>query len=453
MANTLPVTEQSIAARLERLPVSAWHIRVSTLLGIAIFFDAFNSLALAYVLPVLVGPWHIAPQQIGGLLAIGNAGQAIGALLAGWVAERFGRVRTAQWTIVLFATMSLVCAFAQNYDQLFWFRFVEGIGLGGEVPVAAAYVTEITRADRRGSAYLFYQMIFPVGFVLAAMAGAWIVPRFGWQWMFIIGVVPAVIAAIMRPFCQESPRWLASRGRLAEADQTLTKIEMIVSRNGTKPLAPVLPIAVPTESRQTRWTELFEGRYRSRTLIVWVLWSTSYLLSYGIQTWLPTLYRTVFNVPLQDALNYSLITNVCGLIGTLLCAALIDRLGRRLWFIGAFFLVGLPLFVLWGYGAPTAISVVIGASFCFTWLASICLSIYLYTAEIYPTRMRALGTSWATFWLRIAATIGPLLVGFFLPVFGIGGLFLIFAIVGWLGFIAAFFTIEPRGRVLEEVSP
>ena len=111
-------SERMIAARLERLPISAWHIKVSTVLGIAIFFDAFDSIALAFVLPVLAGAWNIAPQQIGSLIAIGNAGQAIGALGCGVIAERFGRVKTAQWTIVLFAAMSLACAFAQNFDSL-----------------------------------------------------------------------------------------------------------------------------------------------------------------------------------------------------------------------------------------------------------------------------------------------------------------------------------------------
>jgi putative MFS transporter len=445
--------ERMIAARIERLPISGWHITVSTLLGIAIFFDAFDSLALAYVLPVLAGQWHIAPPQIGSLIAIGNAGQAIGALGCGVLAERYGRVTTAQWTIVIFALMSLACAFTTNYDQLFWCRFVQGIGLGGEVPVAAAYVTEITRADRRGSAYLFYQLIFPIGFVIAAFIGAWVVPRYGWEWMFIIGVIPAAIAAVLRPFCQESPRWLASRGRIAEAEKNLDEIEKRVTKNGAITLPPPVPVMSEWGGKRTQWTELFRGRYLSRTLLVWVLWITAYLLSYGIQTWLPTLYRTIYNVPLQTALNYALITNVCGLIGTLICAVLIDRLGRRFWFIGTFFLVGLPLIYLGIEGAESAVTVVIAVSFCFTWLASICLTIYLYTAEIYPTRMRALGTSWATFWLRIAATIGPLMVGYFLPSLGMKGLFLIFGIVGWIGFIAAFFAIEPRGKVLEEISP
>jgi MFS transporter, putative metabolite:H+ symporter len=144
---------------------------------------------------------------------------------------------------------------------------------------------------------------------------------------------------------------------------------------------------------------------------------------------------------------------VCSLIGTIICAILIDRLGRRMWFIGTFFLAGVPLIILWATGAESVIAVVVATSFAFTWLASICLAVYLYTAEIYPTRMRALGTSWATFWLRVAATIGPLMIGFFLPAFGIAGLFLIFGVVAFLGFVASFFAIEPRGRVLEEVSP
>ena len=105
MSDQFVSAERMIAARLERLPISGWHIRVSTLLGIAIFFDAFDLLALAYVLPVLAGQWHIAPPQIGSLIAIGNAGQAIGALGCGIIAERYGRVTTAQWTIVIFALM------------------------------------------------------------------------------------------------------------------------------------------------------------------------------------------------------------------------------------------------------------------------------------------------------------------------------------------------------------
>src|ERR1700756_2380604 len=105
MADALPLNEQSIAARLERLPYSRWHVTVTVVLGIAIFFDSFDSLAIAYVLPVLIPAWHIPPEKIGAIISIANFGQALGALIFGWVAERIGRVTTARITIALFAIM------------------------------------------------------------------------------------------------------------------------------------------------------------------------------------------------------------------------------------------------------------------------------------------------------------------------------------------------------------
>src|SRR4051794_13471458 len=160
MPSAVPLTEQQIVARIERLPYSRWHITVTTFLGVAIFFDSFDSLALAYVLPAIIPAWHIPPEKIGALISIANLGQAIGAFAFGWIAERIGRVPAARMSIALYAVMSLACAFSQNYDQLFWLRFVEGIGLGGEIPVASAYISEILRAQGRGGRFLSYQMIF-----------------------------------------------------------------------------------------------------------------------------------------------------------------------------------------------------------------------------------------------------------------------------------------------------
>jgi putative MFS transporter len=449
----LPVTEQTIAARLERLPYSRWHITVSAFLGVAIFFDSFDSLAIAYVLPVLREQWHIAPQSIGGLISIANLGQALGAFIFGYAAEKIGRTTAARITIALYATMSLVCAFTQNYDQLFWARFVEGIGLGGEIPVASTYISEILRAERRGGSFLSYQMIFPIGLLGAGIAGASVVPNLGWQWMFIIGAVPALVALVLRRYCPESPRWLASKGRLREADAIVSNIERIVSHNFTRPLPPVTEIKTKPAATKTRWHELFEGRYRARTFLVWVLWASSYIVSYGMQGWVPTLYREVYHLDLQTSLNYAIAAPAGSVIGSVICALLIDRTGRRYWFVAAYIFLAAGLIELWVTGADTAVGMLLGYGFCSIWLGSINMSIFLYTAEIYPTRMRAMGVSWASFWLRVAATIGPLIVGYVLPRYHIGGVFLIFSIFAFTGCTAAFFMTETKKRVLEEVSP
>jgi MFS transporter, putative metabolite:H+ symporter len=454
MVGGSPISAQSIAARLERLPVSTWHVKMRVILGTATFFDAFDALAIAYALPVLIPAFNIAPSAIGPLIGIGYAGQALGALFFGWLAERIGRVRTAQITIAIFGLMSLVCAAAGNYDQLFWFRFIQGFGLGGEVPIAAAYISEIARADRRGPFFLFYEIIFPVGLVAVALAGAYLVPRYGWQWLFVIGGLPALVTLAMQFYCPESPRWLAAKGRLAEADAALARIENEISRGGTRPLPPPQVLGVAVESGGTRWTELFAGRYRSRTIVVWALWFCSYLMSYGLATWLPTFYRAEFKASLQQSLNLSLMTAVAGLCGSLLCALLIDRLGRRAWFVGAFVLAGAMLLLLWAIGTADLARVVILTSISFMGIGSINLGLYLYTPEIYPTRMRALGSSWATFWLRTAGVIGPIMVGWLLPRFGVDVVFLAFGLFGTVGAVIAYAgVVESRLKVLEDLSP
>lgn len=454
MSNATPVTPAQIAARIERLPFSPWHVKVRVIMGVATFFDAFDALAIAYVLPVLIPLWKLAPAQIGLLISIGFAGQLVGAILFGWLAERLGRVRVATWTIGIFSVFSLVCALSWDYPSMLAFRFVQGLGLGGQVPIAAAYINEIAKAEKRGRFFLLYEVIFPVGLLAVALVATWVVPNLGWQWMFVIGALPALLATMMRRLLPESPRWLAATGRMDEADRTLRAIEDEISARGAKPL-PALPSSLPAVAAvKASWRDLFSGIYLPRTLAVWVMWFCTYLIVYGISGWLPTIYRTIFKLPLQQALQYSLAATVAGLIGALACAYLIDRTGRRAWFVGAFFAGAVPLFVLWLRGTGNSASdVMIYASLSYAMINTLALGLYLYTPEIYPTRVRAVGSGAATAWLRVASMIGPFMIGAILPNAGLGIVFLVFGIAASVGGAAALFTLETRGRVLEELSP
>src|SRR5436190_22810728 len=215
----------NIVARLERLPTSWWQVQTRIIVGVATFFDAFDALAIATVLPVLVPMWKIAPTQIGLLISAGFLGQLVGALLFGWIGERYGRMPAMIGSIALFAVMSLVCAIAWDYNSLLVFRTIQGIGLGGEVPIAAVYISELTRAQGRGRFVLLYEMVFPIGLVMAALVGLWVVPHLGWQYMFVIGALPAFLALVLRRLLPESPRWLAVHGRNAEAEAAVSLIE------------------------------------------------------------------------------------------------------------------------------------------------------------------------------------------------------------------------------------
>jgi len=447
------LNERLIAARIERLPFTSWQLIVGVIIASAWFFDAVDALAIAYVLPVLNGLWKLAPSQTGMLIAAGYAGQTIGSIVAGSLAERWGRVPVLLMTLLLFSIMSLACAFAWSFDSMLWFRLIQGIGLGGEVPIMITYINEFSRARGRGTFALGVQVLFAFGLTASAFLGSWIVPRFGWQWMFIIGAAPALLALPLRWMVPESARWLASKGRFAEADAVLGRIESIATRSG-KPLPPLPTDLPPARPTPCRFGDLFKGIYLRRTLSTWCLWICCFGLSYSIGTWLPSIYRSVFHLPLQQSLNYGFIQTAATLVGTLITVFTIDLVGRRPMFIIGLLGTALPLLSFAVIDASNPETILVRVCITYFFLSVLVLSLGLYTAEIYANNMRALGSGVAAAWQRSAATAGPLIVGGLLPNFGLNTVFVFFGcLISFAFIIALFFVIETRGRVLEQLSP
>jgi MFS transporter, putative metabolite:H+ symporter len=239
--------------------------------------------------------------------------------------------------------MSLACAFAWDYSSMLTFRFLQGLGLGGEIPIMITYVNEFAKSTGRGRYTLGIQVLFAVGLVASALLGVWVVPTLGWQWVFFIGAVPGLIAIPLRMTLPESPRWLASRGRIEEADRVMRRIEDEITRKTGRPLPPVPTNVPPVRTVPCRFGDLFRGIYLKRTLTVWVLWICSFFISYGISTWLPSIYRTVYGLPLQTSLNYGFIQTGSTLAGTLLCVFIIDLTGRKRLFVLGLLGTSLPL--------------------------------------------------------------------------------------------------------------
>jgi putative MFS transporter len=445
-------TVDNVVARIERLPTSWWHVKIRIIVGVATFFDAFDALAIAAVLPALVPAWKLTPPQIGLLISAGYLGQLIGALLFGWIGERYGRLPAIIGATATFSVMSIGCGLSWDFNSFLVFRTLQGIGLGGEVPVAAVYISELTKAHGRGRFVLLYELVFAIGIVAAGLLGLWIVPTLGWPWMFYIGALPAILALFMQWLIPESPRWLALHGRPAQAETVLSMIERETERSTGAPLPPVRPV-VATLNKPASLSDLFGALYLRRTLVVWVIWFASYFVNYGLVIWLPTIYRTVYKLPLEVSLQYGLITQAVGFLGALTCALCIDFVGRRLWFAMAFAGGCISILLLAMIPDPTAVQVVTYMTAAYFFITTINLGVYLYTPELYPTRVRALGVGTATAWLRFASMIGPNIVGAMIAG-GLPPVFLTFAtMAGVAAIITALFAVETKGRVLEEVSP
>ena len=439
-----------LIARMESVPLSRWHAGPRIVMGSATFFDAFSALSLAFALPVLTGLWHLAPQEVGVLISITYVGQLAGAFLFTWAAEKYGRVPSATVAVAIMAVMSLGCALANGFDALVVCRLVQGIGIGGEMPVAAAYISELAQARGRGRFFLLYEIIFPAGLMATGQVGAWLVPALGWKTIFLVGAAPSCVVAILLARLPESPRWLISKGRIGEAEAIVQKME--ASAGGAGGPAAGVPIDQPFPPAKTHWSEPLSAFYRGRTLIVWSLWACAYFVANSLNNWMPSLYTGVYHLPLRQSLRAASLTNIAQVILVLMAAISIDRVGRRNWTVACFLLCAALLAILGVTGARTALSVVILGTLSYGIIGSTNAVLYLYTPEVYPTRMRAIGTGFATAWLRLASAAGPALVGIVVAHRGIAPVFLLFAGTGVLGALAATRMIETRGRALEAIA-
>jgi putative MFS transporter len=451
---------QDLVARLERMPFSQWHIRARIIVGSATFFDAFNALSLAFVLPVLVRQWSITPAQIGWLIAIGYLGQFAGALVFGALAERYGRIRSVAGATALMSVMSIACAMSGSFASLLTLRLVQGIGVGGEMPVAAVYINELSKAQGRGRFFLLYELIFPIGLMMTGQIGAVLVPALGWQIMFLIGGVPGLIVTALLLRLPESPRWLIAKGRLADAGAVIREIEASspagsgIGDPGSEAQGPTARGIDDRRGRPSgRPSELLSGVYRERTLIVWTLWACAFFITNGLNNWMPTLYSSVYHLSLSQALRAGTLTNVAQVVILLGCAFAIDRTGRRGWTVAGFAAGAALLALLGTFAAQSVTAVIVLVTVSYGIVGSVNAVLYLYTPEIYPTRMRAIGTGAATCWLRLASAAGPVLVGYLIAAQGPGAVFLMFAAAGVIGALAAIGMLETRNRRLEDLAP
>ena len=447
-AEVFPITE--IEARIDRMPFSAWHVRLIGVLGGAHLFDAFDATALAFVLPVLVGLWRLTPAQVGLLISASYAGQLVGAIGAGLLAERVGRLRALQWSLAVMGLASLACAFAPGYSVLMIFRVIQGVGLGGETPLAATYMNETCPSAYRGKMITVIQFLFAIGSVGSAILALFMIPRFGWASMFIVGTAPILVAAVLRALLPESPRWLSASGHDEEARREVAHIEKAVFGRVVPQL--VVPRAgfaahvVP--AKRLRVGILLERPLLQATVSAWVIGFCASIVGYGIIGWMPTIYKTIYHLPLKTSLRFSVITGMTSLLGAIACFLLIDRLGRKrsltvgfagaAVFIGTIAIAGMSLDPFY---------VMILASCALACLGLPLAGIYVYAPELYPTHIRAFGMGVASSWLRLASIVGPAVIGQLLSHGSLRHVYIFLAVSAATGAIGTHFLgVETKHR-------
>jgi putative MFS transporter len=443
-------TTRSLGDRLDDLPFTRKHLKVLTGSGLGWALDAMDVGIISFVIAVLAQQWDLVPAETSLIASIGFVGMAVGASVGGLLADRFGRRQVFAVTLLVYGLATGASALVGGLAALLVLRFLVGLGLGAELPVASTYVSEFAPARIRGRLVVLLEAFWAVGWTASALIGYFVIPASadGWRWAFALGAVPAIYALIVRWGLPESPRWLASRGRDTEAQEVVAQLERSAGRAVEASLT-TRPSAAVTASARERLAALWTPGLRGRTASLWVVWFCVNFSYYGAFIWIPTILVSQ-GYDLVRSFGFTLLITLAQLPGYLVAAWAIEKWGRRATL--AVFLVGSAVSaVLFGTSSGEVMVIVTGMALSFFNLGA-WGALYAVTPETYATPLRATGSGWAAGVGRIASIVAPLTVP---PLLALGGaplLFVVFAAFFLVAVGASFGLADRRGRALEDRS-
>lgn len=370
-----------LAASAESTMGRLWIVVfISSFLGVMI--DGVDMMFLSVVLPQLMVDLHLNKIEAGSLGTISMVGMAVGGVLGGWAADRFGRVRTVAWTMVLFSVGTAVLGLTHNYWQFAVVRFISALGMGAEWGVCMTLVGEFVPTKHRGKVLGVLGAGYSVGYALASLLAGWIVPVYGWRLLFLCSLAPVALALYMRRVIPEPPGW--QERQVAKAgDQDKTKAE---------------------------WQLLLGDPKSRKFFMLWTVTSTFLQFGYyGVSTWLPSYLVTETGVNFKKMTGFMVGTFLAAVVGKVIAGYLADKFGRRLLFalpcLGT--ALALPLIIF--YHSPGNI-VLLLTIFGFLYGAPYGVN-GTYMAESFDVRTRATAVGGSYNMGRVGAALAPVIIG------------------------------------------
>ncbi|CAI9400245.1 MFS transporter [Aestuariimicrobium sp. T2.26MG-19.2B] len=433
--------------RLDRLPFNRRHAKLLVGSGLGWALDAMDVGLISFVMVALAAEWKLSPGQLSWVASIGFVGMAIGASLGGLLADKLGRRQVFAITLLVYGVATGASALAWSLAALIVLRFVVGLGLGAELPVASTLVSEYAPKRIRGRVVVALEAFWAIGWIAAALIGYLVIPNLthGWRWALLVGIVPAAYALVVRFGLPESVRFLESKGRDAEAEAAVRRYEEVSGlRAPSSDRVTEVSVVKPEDfDDRTIWSPGLRGR----TVALWVVWFCINLSYYGAFIWLPSLLVRSGHTVVKS-FEYTVIITLAQLPGYAVAAWLIEVWGRRATL--ATFLAGSAIAAgAFGFADSTAAILVAGCALSFFNLGA-WGALYAVGPELYPTRLRGAGTGAAAAFGRIAAMVAPLSVPVLLARGGTPVVFVVFAAAFVIAAAAALALPEYRNRDLTE---
>jgi MFS transporter, putative metabolite:H+ symporter len=411
----------SVGFRLDRLPLSGFHYRLLGLIAAGMFFDSFDIYIAGAVLAAIIHSGESTLQLNAAFVSATFVGMMTGAWLSGILGDRFGRRFSYQFNLGIYGFASIAAALAPSMYWLIFFRLVMGIGMGAEIVIGYGTLSEFIPAAWRGRFGTILNLLINTSLFLATFLGWLIIPHYGWRWMFAIAGVGALVVWYLRKSMRESPRWLASRGRMEEAEKIVSDIERACGVDPDSALrATDFPMQDATAEKAAHWSDLFSRRLLRRTITGITVLVALFTVNFAFVSWIPTF---------------------------------LVKQGHSKWGIVAFSLIGMVCGIAYPFAQSQAAIIAAGFTItaCIYVLSS--FSVASYVPELFPTELRLRGSGLCNTVGRAVNIVVPYTVAAAFAGFGIVGVVTLIAgtlllqavIVGVLG-------VETKNRSLEEIA-
>ncbi|MFF0267201.1 MFS transporter [Kribbella sp. NPDC004536] len=457
-----PADAVSVVGRvLDAIPFNRAHRLILLMVLLGAFFDVMEENSLGAVGPALKSVWNISTPELAFLQTVTIGAMIIGKVVTGALGDHKGRRFALAFNLAVYCLGALICALAPGYAVLAVGRFVVGVGLGGEIAAGMTMLSELVSTKYRGAVVASLNVgaggfgnVVSFGFaavVLGPLGNFFGGPHNSWRWMFALLVLPALLVLVYRRYLPETPRYLASRGRIDEANGVLTRLANGRLKDRSGPVTPYIQhTGTAPAVEKVRLSEVFRGVLLRRTAALAVIsWMT-----FGAQVTVLVLMPTILveqGYTITKSLAFTMVMNVGSLLGAAAATWAALRLPRRVVITcgaGAACLAALAF----GFLATTpALVLILGALFQF-FVLLLNSTIFAWAPELYPTRVRAFGTAMVAVQGNVAGAFVPIGAGLLLDRAGMVAVFVLIAVMYSVMAVASRFAPETHGLSLEDIN-
>lgn len=363
---------------MEKNNKSVSERKLLSIAGMGWMFDAMDVGMLSFIVVALAQEWNLSSEEIGWIGSINSIGMAVGAFVFGILADRVGRKTVFMITLLLFSIGSGISALVSSLVLFLILRFIIGMGLGGELPVASTLVSESVPAEKRGRVVVLLESFWAGGWLIAALISYFVIPEYGWRIALLLSALPAFYALYLRLHLPDSPKYLS----------------------------------LQKQKRPTIWQNIksvWAKKYRRQTITLWILWFCVVFSYYGMFLWLPSV-MTMKGFSMIKSFQYVLIMTLAQLPGYFTAAWFIEKMGRK--FVLVTYLIGTAISAYFFGNAEELSWLITSGIFLSFFNLGAWGALYAYTPEQYPTSIRGSGAGMAAATGRVGGVLGPLLVGY-----------------------------------------